>query len=140
MCVKSFDSQVVVEHLIEYTYVTKTITMSENQELRRHNPKLDQKLFACLPKLKSVKFGFIELGSLCDASESSAFTSTHCHLKHITNKEYKHFTWNFKSLFHVGYALLRKIEKRDNPHLSLPARTIAAITKLETFLEEKGKD
>lgn len=113
--------------------------MSENQELRRHIPKLDQTLFACLPKLESVKFGFLKLGSLCDASESSAFTSTNCDLKHITNKESKHFTWNFKSLFRVGYALLRKIEERHHPHVSLPARTIAPIIKLETFLEEKAQ-
>lgn len=107
--------------------------MSENQGLRRHNPKLDKKLFACLSKLKSVKFGFLELGSLCDASESNAFTSTHCHIKNITNKENKHFTWNFRSLFRVGYDLLRNIEKSENPYVSLPEREIAALIKLETF-------
>lgn len=111
-----------------------------NQKLRRHNPKLDQELFSCLSRLESVKFGFFELGSLCDASENSAFTSTHCHIKNITNKVYKHFTWNFRSLFRVGYDLLRNIEERENPHVYLPVGTIAAITKLETFLKEKGKD
>lgn len=114
--------------------------MSEKQ-VRCFYPKLDKlKVFACLTKLESVKFGFLELGSHCDASGSEAFGSTHCHFKNITNEKFKHFTWNFTSLFHVGYDLLKYIEQYPDISLTLPISKFEAIRKLEEFLEEKGKN
>lgn len=116
--------------------------MSENQEiqqLRFFIPKRD-KVYACISKLKSVKFGFLELGSPCDASKSVAFGSAHCNFKNIKNENDKHFTWNFTSLFDVGYVLLQYIKDRDPLPVTLPKRETEAIWKLEGFLDENGKN
>lgn len=54
--------------------------------------KLDDRIFECLPSLRSVKFGFLKFGSLRNASESNEFTSARCEINIIRNEECKQFT------------------------------------------------
>lgn len=82
-----------------------------------------------------VRFGFLELGSLCNASESNAFTRASCHITNITNERNGHYFLEFIELFRPGLELL---EKYKTDRWSPNAREENAIEKLESFLREKG--
>lgn len=83
-----------------------------------------------------VRFGFLELGSLCNASESNAFTRASCHITNITNERNGHYFLEFIELFRPGLELL---EKYKTDRWSPNAREENAIEKLESFLREKGQ-
>lgn len=83
-----------------------------------------------------VRFGFLQVGSLCNASESNAFTKARCHMTNITNKRNGHYYLEFKELFGPGKKLLEDYKKNPKSRKSLN-KTIA-IGKLESFLREKG--
>lgn len=106
--------------------------------LRRYQHKLDQRIFTALSSLNTVKFGFLKLGSLCNASESNCFTLARCHTKHITNDTGDLFTFDFRKLFKPAIDLLKMLEEDENPLLG--ESDIAAIKKLKTFMKDKGKD
>lgn len=96
--------------------------------------KLDQAIL-CVPDI-DVKFGFLRLGPLCNASESNAFTSAKCNIKNIKNKQHGHYYLDMRTLFERGLELLEKCKIKS------PERTkdeVEAIQKLETFFNEKGK-
>lgn len=115
--------------------------MAENQgdeSLKEYKHKLDQRIFTALSSLSTVKFGFLKLGPLCNASESNSFTSARCHIQHITNDEDELFTFDFKKLFKPAMDLLEKLRQDEKPQLG--KSDIAAIKKLKTFMKEKGKD
>lgn len=59
--------------------------------------------------LGSVKFGFLKFGSLCNASDSNAFTSARCEIDNIKNEESEPYTIDFKTLFKLGLDLLEKL-------------------------------
>lgn len=92
----------------------------------------------CLSESNStvnVRFGFLELGSLCNASESNAFTKASCHITNITNKRNGHYFLDFRKLFRPGLTLL---ENYKNDTWRPNARGKKAIEKLELFLRERG--
>lgn len=106
--------------------------------VKRYQHKLDQRIFTALSSLDTVKFGFLKLGPLCNASESNCFTSARCHTKHIKNGNGELFTFDFRELFKPAMDLLKKLEEDKKPRLG--ESDIAAIKKLKTFMKDKGKD
>lgn len=102
-------------------------------------PKTQQNLDRAISKCLSskVKFGFLRLGPLCNASESNAFTSARCNITNIKNKENKHYSVDFEKLFEQGVTLLKKYQLRSP---ASEATAIEAIQKLEIFFKDKGKD
>lgn len=95
---------------------------------------LDDSMFE---SLGSVKFGFLKFGSLCNASESNAFTSARCEINNIINEERKHYTIDFETLFKLGLDLLKKWKLENHP--CLDERNTRAINILKEFIEKKGK-
>lgn len=94
--------------------------------------KLNDSMFE---SLRSVKFGFLKFGSLCNASESNAFTSARCEIDNIKNEESKPYTIDFKTLFKLGLDLLEKWKTKKKP--GLDERNTTAINVLEAFIKEK---
>lgn len=106
--------------------------------LRRYQHELDQRIFTALSSLNTVKFGFLKLGQLCNASESNCFTSARCHTQHITNDNGGLFTYNFGKLFQPAMDLLEKLREDEKPLLG--ESDITAIEKLKKFMKDKGKN
>lgn len=100
---------------------------------KKYKHKLDGGIFNCLSTLKSVKFGFLKFGPLCNASESNAFTSARCGIIH---EERGPYTIDFKTLFKLGLDLLEKLKLEEEPTLS--DKNITAIKILEAFIEQKA--
>lgn len=100
---------------------------------KKYEHKLDGGIFNCLSTLKSVKFGFLKFGPLCNASESNAFTSARCGII----QERRPYTIDFKTLFKLGLDLLEKLKLEEEPTLS--DKNITAIKILEAFIEQKGR-
>lgn len=112
---------------------------SKGKSISPHIQKLKQSISGFLSESKSttsVKFGFLEFGPLCNASESNAFTSARCHIKSITNKENKHYSLEFRALFDQGLKLLENY-KDENP--GLEHTKPEAINKLEKYFYDEGK-
>lgn len=112
--------------------------MSDDQRdtsTNQYEHKLDKRTFECLSSLRSVKFGFLKFGSLCNASESNAFTSARCEINNIINKESKTYTLDFETLFKLGLDLLEKLRCEKKP--TLGERNTRAIEILEAFIEQK---
>lgn len=84
----------------------------------------------------SVNFGFLKLGSLCNASESFPFSSAYCDVKHITNAKRKRYILNIKQLFSQGFELIEKIRNSENV---LDQASSEAKEKLKMFFDNKGK-
>lgn len=84
----------------------------------------------------SVNFGFLKLGSLCNASENSAFTSAICNIEHIKNKTREHYSLNIQHLFSKGCGLIKDIQKEEK---ELDETSSAALNRLKMFFEKKGK-
>lgn len=67
--------------------------MSDSSDSSASTSNPDQNLKAdineCLSTLKSVKFGFIELGEHCNAAKSKAFTSAWCNIHNIKDESTK---------------------------------------------------
>lgn len=103
-------------------------------ERQSHLHNLDQAIL-CLSEI-DVKFGFLRLGPLCNASESNAFSSARCNIKNIKNKQHRHYSLDMKMLSKRGIELL---EKYKNKPAELTTSEAEAIQKLETFFEKKGK-
>lgn len=99
---------------------------------KKYKHKLDGGIFNCLSTLKSVKFGFLKFGPLCNASESNAFTSARCGII----QERRPYTIDFKTLFKLGLDLLEKLKLEEEPTLS--DKNITAIKILEAFIEQKA--
>lgn len=104
---------------------------------KRYKHKPDDRIFECLSTLRSVKFGFLKFGSLCNASKSNAFTSARCEINNIINEERKPYTIDFETLFKLGFDLLEKLRREKKP--SLGERNTAAIKILDAFIEQKGR-
>lgn len=100
---------------------------------KKYKHKLDGGIFNCLSTLKSVKFGFLKFGPLCNASESNAFTSARCGII----QERRPYTIDFKTLFKLGLDLLEKLKLEEEPTLS--DKNITAIKILEAFIEQKDR-
>lgn len=107
-----------------------------------HSQELDQAISGCLLESNSniaVKFGFLKLGSHCNASASYAFTSAKCNIENACIKidqNTKHYYLDFRKLFHLGLELLSDYK---NESRNLNKREEEAIEKLKSFFEEKGK-
>lgn len=124
--------------------MTKTVNMSDNTESSNSsaptsNP--DQNLKADIKKCfkKSVKFGFIELGEHCNAAKSKAFTSACCDIRNIKDNSVppKNYTINSEKLFTKAIASLKDFSKgKPQPD----GKIVAAIQKLQTFYNGKGKN
>lgn len=84
----------------------------------------------------SVNFGFLKLGSLCNASENNAFSSAYCNITQIRNAKKGHYSLNIKKIFSVGFELIDKI--RTNKE-KLNYESNLAKQKLRYFFEKKGK-
>lgn len=84
----------------------------------------------------SVNFGFLKLGSLCNASESNAFSSAYCNITQIRNPKKGLYTMNIKTLFSEGIELIKKIRKNKS---GLDSKSNLAKNKLKCFFENKGK-
>lgn len=84
----------------------------------------------------SVNFGFLKLGSLCNASENNAFSSAYCNITQIRNAKKGHYSLNIKKIFSVGFELIDKI--RTNKE-KLNYKSNLAKQKLRYFFEKKGK-
>lgn len=82
----------------------------------------------------SVNFGFLKLGSLCNASENSAFTSAICNIEHIKNKTREHYSLNIQHLFSKGCGLIKDIQKEEK---ELDETSSAALNRLKMFFEKK---
>lgn len=108
--------------------------MSGNREDRTEykHIKLNREIFE---KLSSVKFGFLRLGPLCNASESNAFTSARCNHSDIKDDSNRKYVIFFKDLFPLAITLLEELKDNRTPDDS----NIAAIKKLELFMTEKDK-
>lgn len=78
----------------------------------------------------SVNFGFLKLGSLCNASESNAFSSAYCNITQITNAKKELYSLNIKKIFSVGFELIEKI-RTNKRHLSF--KSSMAKQKLRVF-------
>lgn len=100
--------------------------------------ELNQAISECLSESNScidVKFGFLKLGLLCNASASYAFTSANCNIENIKH-ERKHYFLSFKKLFHLGLELLRDFTNKTR---ILEEKENEAIEKLTSFFNDKGR-
>lgn len=98
---------------------------------------LTDDISGCLSTLESVKFGFIELKN-CNAYTSTPFTLASCDSRNIKEtKGTANYILDSRSLFRKAIASLKDFtESKTNPNESLAA----AIQKLQTFHDDKGKD
>lgn len=111
--------------------------MSRRKETERHSHlhELDQAI-SCLSDTDDVKFGFLRLGPLCNASESNAFSSARCNISNIKNKNKGHYSLDIRTLFERGFELLEKYHHKSPKLTSSEAE---AIETLEIFFKEKGE-
>lgn len=103
--------------------------------------KLNERItkFLSLPEpIFPVKFVFLRLGSLCNASESNSFTSARCNIEHIKNDQNKLYSLDLRTLFDQGFNTLRKYKLQNNSQQLHPNET-AAIRRLECFFHDEGK-
>lgn len=85
-----------------------------------------------------VKFVFLRLGSLCNASESNSFTSARCNIEHIKNYQNKLYSSDLRTLFDQDFNMLRTYKVQNNSQQLYPNEN-AAIRRLEFFFRDKGK-
>lgn len=111
--------------------------MSRRKETERHSHlhELDQAI-SCLSDTDDVKFGFLRLGPLCNASESNAFSSARCNIANIKNKHKRHYSLDIRTLFDKGFKLFKKYHRKAP---NLKNGEAEAIEKLENFFKEKGE-
>lgn len=100
-----------------------------------HLQELDQMISWCLSNI-DVKFGFLKLGSHCNASEINAFTLARCHIENIKNKHKKHYSLDFNRLFDPGIKFLEECSLQSP---ILESSKNEAIEKLKKFFKEKGR-
>lgn len=106
------------------------------------NPNIDelnQAISDCVSVSDStvaVKFGFLKLGPLCNASKHSAFTSAICDIEEIKNQEKKKYTLDFRTIFDQGIKVLRDYKNQSR---ELRRSENTAVGKLISFFQNKGK-
>lgn len=83
-----------------------------------------------------VKFVFLRLGSLCNASESNSFTSARCNIEHIKNDQNKLYSLDLRTLFDQGFNMLCTYKVQNNSQQLYPNEN-AAIRRLEFFFATK---
>lgn len=107
----------------------------------KYQTKLNNTITECLSpsdSTTSVKFVFLKLGSLCNASESMSFTSAICDIEHIKTDQNKLFSLDFRTLFDQGFKTLSNYKFQPNSQ-ELGEFEAAAIHSLELFFRDKGK-
>lgn len=103
---------------------------------KKNKHKLEVSILECLSTLRSIKFGFLKFGSLCNAAESNAFTSARCDIDNIKNDEDEPYTIDFETLFKLGLDLLETL-RPTKKHPTLSEGDTAALEKLIIFFEKK---
>lgn len=101
--------------------------------------EIDERIFTYLSDLvpfSTSRFGILQLGPLCNASMSCAFSEANCHVKIVLNENNLASILEFNQLFSKGIQLLRDVKenKRD-----LEEHKLAALKILDDFFKEKGK-
>lgn len=116
-------------------------TESSDSSAPTSNPDQNLKtdINKCLSTLKSVKFGFIELGEHCNAANSKPFTSACCDIRNIKDNSVpkKHYTLNSERLFTKAIASLKDFSE-GKQHRN--KQIVAAMQKLRKFYNDKGKN
>lgn len=102
--------------------------------------KVDERIFTYVSDLvpfSFAKFGLLQLGPLCNASQSCSFAEANCHVKTVVNENDLALILEFNQLFSKGIQLLSDLNgsKRD-----LEEHELAAIKILDDFIKEKGKN
>lgn len=115
--------------------VTKTTNMTEEGASPATLKEIDEAITEC-SELK-VKFGFLKLGSLCDASKSRAFSSARCDIEIMSKNQSNHYSMDFNLLFNRGFKLFNDYKDKN---LDLKDATkYAPINTLAEFWEKIGK-
>lgn len=101
--------------------------------------EIDERIFTYLSDLvpfSTARFGILQLGPLCNASMSCAFSEANCHVKTVLNENNLALILEFNQLFSKGIQLLRDVKenKRD-----LEEHELAALKILDDFFKEKGQ-
>lgn len=101
--------------------------------------EIDERVFTYVSDLvpfSTARFGTLQLGPLCNASMSCAFSEANCHVKTVLNENNLALILEFNQLFNKGIQLLRDVKdnKRD-----LEEHELAAVKILDDFFKEKGK-
>lgn len=105
----------------------------------RYQRELNESINKFLSPLESiipVKFVFLRLGSLCNASEINSFTSARCNIEHIKNDQNKLYSLDLRTLFDQGFNMLRTYKVQNNSQQLYPNEN-AAIRRLEFFFSRQ---
>jgi hypothetical protein len=112
-----------------------------NEKPIRHRPitEIDRRIFTYVSELfpfSTARFGILQLGPLCNASESCSFTEANCHVKTVMNEDDLALVLEFNQLFSKGIQFLSDVNenKRD-----FEEHELAAIGILDDFFMEKGE-
>lgn len=106
------------------------------------SPATLEKLYQAITECSSlkVKFGFLKLGSLCDASKSRAFTSATCDIEVISkiiNTRERHYSVDFNLLFKRGFKLFEGYREKNS--FERCYQKYAPINTLAEFWGKIGK-
>ena len=111
-------------------------TKETNRKLGR---EVDERIFTYVSDLvpfSTAKFGILQLGPYCNATESCSFTEANCHVKTVINENDLALILEFNQLFSKGVQLLSDLKGNVR---DMEEHELAAIRILDDFFKEKGK-
>nr|XP_022288113.1 uncharacterized protein LOC111100476 isoform X3 [Crassostrea virginica] len=101
--------------------------------------EVDERIFTYVSDLvpfSTAKFGILQLGPYCNATESCSFTEANCHVKTVINENDLALILEFNQLFSKGVQLLSDLKGNVR---ELEEHELAAMRILDDFFKEKDQ-